>query len=286
MATIKQRLRRYNGTDYDSVYLSANVGDSVGVLPVANGGTGRSTLTSGYFLRGNGTSAITMSTAAASRNAMGLGNTTGALPVANGGTGNTSVDTTPTSGSNKMCTSDGIYNYVNNKMASVGWTTFATASNLQLFSNQYTYIAASNALSIGAASDAVSLYKLSASLEICINYILTNTSSSSAGASAWLTPSSSGTPSSNSIRLTGISTARQSSIGGNVLYSNRHCSINYDMIYTSINAFGLYASGTASSDMLDVTANATHLYLCLYPGMYDTITINQFIVLYRWFLPL
>ena len=57
------------------------------VIPVSNGGTGRSTLTSGSFLRGNGTSAVTMSSAATARNAMGLGNTTGALPVANGGTG-------------------------------------------------------------------------------------------------------------------------------------------------------------------------------------------------------
>lgn len=39
-----------------------------GVVPVANGGTGQTTL-------------------AATRNAMGLGNTTGALPIANGGTG-------------------------------------------------------------------------------------------------------------------------------------------------------------------------------------------------------
>lgn len=60
---------------------------SADVISVSNGGTGRSTLTSGYFLRGNGTSAVTMSSAATARNAMGLGNTTGALPVANGGTG-------------------------------------------------------------------------------------------------------------------------------------------------------------------------------------------------------
>ena len=60
---------------------------STDVIPVSNGGTGRSTLTSGSFLRGNGTSAVTMSSAASARNAMGLGNTTGALPVANGGTG-------------------------------------------------------------------------------------------------------------------------------------------------------------------------------------------------------
>ena len=60
---------------------------SADVIPVSNGGTGRYTLTSGSFLRGNGTSAVTMSSAATARNAMGLGNTTGALPVANGGTG-------------------------------------------------------------------------------------------------------------------------------------------------------------------------------------------------------
>lgn len=34
---------------------------------------------------------------------------TGTLPVANGGTGNSSVDTTPTNGSTKMVTSDGVY---------------------------------------------------------------------------------------------------------------------------------------------------------------------------------
>ena len=55
----------FNGT--------ANVTPGVtGVLPAANGGTGKTSLQ-------------------ATRNAMGLGNTTGALPIANGGTGATSV---------------------------------------------------------------------------------------------------------------------------------------------------------------------------------------------------
>jgi hypothetical protein len=49
---------------------AANV---TGVVAVANGGTGQTTL-------------------ALARNAMGLGNTTGAVPVANGGTGTTSVN--------------------------------------------------------------------------------------------------------------------------------------------------------------------------------------------------
>lgn len=51
-----------------------------GTLPVSRGGMGRSTLTSGYFLRGNGTSAVTMSTPTAARQAMsaltGVGPTT------------------------------------------------------------------------------------------------------------------------------------------------------------------------------------------------------------------
>jgi len=42
-STIKQRLRRFNGTDYDTIYLSPNVGDAIGTLPVANGGTGATT---------------------------------------------------------------------------------------------------------------------------------------------------------------------------------------------------------------------------------------------------
>ncbi|MGM9568001.1 MAG: hypothetical protein ACI3W6_07480 [Clostridia bacterium] len=68
-------------------------------IPVANGGTGRSTLTSGYFLRGNGTSAVTMSSAASSRSAMGLGSTTGALGIAYGGTG----ATTANAAANNLC---------------------------------------------------------------------------------------------------------------------------------------------------------------------------------------
>ena len=72
---------------------------SADVIPVSNGGTGRSTLTSGSFLRGNGTSSVTMSSAASARNAMGLGNTTGALPIANGGTG----ATTANAAANNLC---------------------------------------------------------------------------------------------------------------------------------------------------------------------------------------
>lgn len=43
---------------------------TTGTLPVGRGGLGRTTLTSGYFLRGNGTSAVTMSTPTAARQAM------------------------------------------------------------------------------------------------------------------------------------------------------------------------------------------------------------------------
>lgn len=62
-----------------------------GTFGVERGGTGRSTLTSGYFLQGNGTSLVNLLTGAGLRNVLGLGNTTGALPAANGGTGVTSL---------------------------------------------------------------------------------------------------------------------------------------------------------------------------------------------------
>lgn len=44
-----------------------------GTLSVARGGTGRSTLTSGYFLRGNGTGAVTMSSVNQVKSALGIG---------------------------------------------------------------------------------------------------------------------------------------------------------------------------------------------------------------------
>ena len=45
-----------------------------GTFTVARGGTGRATLTAGAFLRGNGTSAVTMSTAAQVRTDLGVPN--------------------------------------------------------------------------------------------------------------------------------------------------------------------------------------------------------------------
>ena len=45
------------------------------------------------------------------------------LSVARGGTGQTSVDTTSTSGSSKMCISGGIYTAINDAVANVGETT-------------------------------------------------------------------------------------------------------------------------------------------------------------------
>lgn len=72
-STIKQRLRRYNGTDYDNIYLSANVEDVIGTLSVSNGGTGHDTLSSGYFLRGNGTGAVTQSSVDQVKSELGVG---------------------------------------------------------------------------------------------------------------------------------------------------------------------------------------------------------------------
>lgn len=72
----------------DEVFeIAENKLDADAVIDVPHGGTGRSTLTSGYFLKGNGTSAITMQSAASARSALGLGSSTGVLDVSYGGTG-------------------------------------------------------------------------------------------------------------------------------------------------------------------------------------------------------
>ena len=59
--------------------------------------------------------------AAASHNHSASNITSGALAVARGGTGQTSVDTTPTSGSKKMCTSGGIYTALTVKVKVSSW---------------------------------------------------------------------------------------------------------------------------------------------------------------------
>lgn len=59
--------------------------------------------------------------AAASHNHSAANITSGTLAVARGGTGQTSVDTTPTSGSKKMCTSGGIYTALAGKVKVSSW---------------------------------------------------------------------------------------------------------------------------------------------------------------------
>ena len=66
--------------------------------------------------------------ATASHNHSAANITSGTLAVARGGTGQTSVDTTPTSGSKKMCTSGGIYTAINDLKTSVSNGKSAVAS--------------------------------------------------------------------------------------------------------------------------------------------------------------
>jgi hypothetical protein len=79
-----------------------------GTLGTARGGTG---ITSNPSMLTNLSSTSTASVFATSPRP-GI---TGTLSTSHGGTGNTSVDTTPTSGSTKMCTSGGIYTALDGK---------------------------------------------------------------------------------------------------------------------------------------------------------------------------
>lgn len=77
-----------NGTNFykaDTALVSLTT-DVSGTLPVANGGTGATTFSSGQFLKGAGTSAVTTSATVA------LGSeVSGTLPIANGGTNATTA---------------------------------------------------------------------------------------------------------------------------------------------------------------------------------------------------
>ncbi len=89
------------GTGQTSVAAARNafgLGNTTGALPIANGGTGQTSVAAARnaFGLGNTTGALPIAnggtgqtSVAAARNAFGLGNTTGALPIANGGTGAT-----------------------------------------------------------------------------------------------------------------------------------------------------------------------------------------------------
>ncbi|MCI9577105.1 MAG: hypothetical protein HFJ84_10850, partial [Clostridiales bacterium] len=94
------KLQAEGKAEADHTHRAENI--SEGILPVARGGTGQSSLsgTRNALGLGNTTGALPIAnggtgqtTAAAARNALGLGNTTGAVPVANGGTGGTTAAT-------------------------------------------------------------------------------------------------------------------------------------------------------------------------------------------------
>ena len=83
-------MKQFNGTDYDNLYPAANlsnsigqiqssqiagginVGNATGTLPVANGGTGLTSLTSGYYLVGNGTGQVTLQSPSQLQSSLGL----------------------------------------------------------------------------------------------------------------------------------------------------------------------------------------------------------------------
>lgn len=109
MAVLKQRLHRKNSSGtYDIIYLET-------IATVIKMSDTDSTLLSTKISSMDTTIA---GKAAASHNHSASNITSGTLAVARGGTGNTSVDTTPTVNSKKMCTSGGIFTALNGKAAS------------------------------------------------------------------------------------------------------------------------------------------------------------------------
>ena len=105
-----------------SVFLKSGqlVTGTTSLLYKGSDGTSRSINPDNYQPKG--------SYAAASHNHSASNITSGTLAVARGGTGQTSVDTTPTSGSKKMCTSGGIYTAINDLKTSVSNGKSAVAS--------------------------------------------------------------------------------------------------------------------------------------------------------------
>ena len=125
MAILKQKLNRKNesGT-YDEIHLKT---DASNVSMSTTDETLLSTKISSMDTAIAGKQPAG-SYAAASHNHSAANITSGTLAVARGGTGQTSVDTTPTSGSKKMCTSGGIYTAINELKTSVSNGKSAVAS--------------------------------------------------------------------------------------------------------------------------------------------------------------
>ena len=108
MAILKQRLNRKNSSGtYDTIYLET-------IATIIKMSDTDATLLSSKISSMDTTIA---GKAAANHNHSAANITSGTLAVARGGTGQTSVDTTPTSGSKKMCTSGGIYTALAGKQA-------------------------------------------------------------------------------------------------------------------------------------------------------------------------
>lgn len=142
MAILKQRLNRKNSSgSYDTVYLeniatnikmsdtdSTLLSTKISNMDTAINGKQPAGSYAAANHNHNGVYQPAGSYAAASHNHSAANITSGTLDVARGGTGQTSVDTTPTSGSKKMCTSGGIYTAINELKTSVSNGKSAVAS--------------------------------------------------------------------------------------------------------------------------------------------------------------
>ena len=115
MAILKQRLHRKNSSGgYDTVYLE-NIATNIKMSDTDSTLLSAKISSMDTAIAGKQPAG---SYAAASHNHSAANITSGTLAVARGGTGQTSVDTTPTSGSKKMCTSGGIFTALKDKAPS------------------------------------------------------------------------------------------------------------------------------------------------------------------------
>ena len=263
MATLKQRLRRKNSSgSYDIVYLET-------VATVVKMSETDSTLLSTKISSMDTTIA---GKAAASHNHSAANITSGTLAVARGGTGQTSVDTTPTSGSKKMCTSGGIYTALAGKQAAGSYAAAShshNGANLSFDSTRSINDVINNNYSmIVAANNEISSLKSSVSSgKAQIASAITDKGVSTAASATFSQMAS---------NIRNISTSNTSGINIWVYSEGMPAS---GTIYASKNGINIYGSYVSTFDRFRICLPAssfegTWTIVCTYSNYSNSSTIN------------